>query len=519
MREALIALQPNARAASILSALDGDVRCSICSRLARVESWNHELSTPREAKKLSELGNLRICPECSNLYQFSYSSESEDNHTRESFELERLHPGQALKKLQGESATDYKTRLPELICDLKAGTDHPDDWICSESAWKLAEYFLSTGEWPEIERLAAKDATCMRETVMAIAVAVRGGLDPNPLQGTAERALQSELCQTKGDAAFVLSWLILQGQNHDEVKRYLFSSDSCILYGCLRAIQARITMGMRCPHLDRIAALTLHEQDNVRSFAHFIVEAAAENGQSVPFLVPDLILSLHSQSPAVRSDGLRALKNTVTKENAASILAGAARLVNDPECSGALELVEACAAAGASLEALTDQFISELNPHSRGELLRLLAAAARQNPEKVGRAAKEVAGECLNEAQLVPAASHLLEFLSNAKCDLTAAIPAVQSFVQRAVSTDSYTESLIQVLLRHWTGITNFEEISRLLSHKTTTIRLSALYRIRDLLAEGLNFRPVLASLRELLKDPSQRVREMAEETVAQIKE
>lgn len=515
--EKSLASPQSENAALILKALREPTvrRCSICSSLNRVESWNHELRTPAQIKKMRESGNLRFCTECENIYQFSYSSEVEDNHTSESFELERLHPAAALKMLQGEDAIQYKEQLPRLLQSLRSETSHVDEWIRSEAAWKLAEYLLSTEQWTEIDTLSLQNQTCLKEITLAVASAVRSGVDAGHTLTTIRRAMQAEHCETRMNSAFVLSCMSLQGESN-ELPEILYSTDSCVLQGCLQALFAHASRDLPCPHLDRIAALTLHDDDRVRAFANYVVERAKENGQKIPFLVPNLMKALRSKNARMKQDGMRFLRSEITQQNAAQILGEAVSLLKDSERYGLVELIEACAEAGASLERYTGQFISDLQD-SRGDLLRLLTVAARQNPSMIGRNATDAIAECLNDSRLLPAASHLFEFLSNSKCDLTTAMPAIQSFIDRAVSTDSYTESLIQVLIRSLAGLSDYESIMKLLSHRTTTIRLSVLYRIKDLASEGLQFRAILEPLQSLLKDPSAGVREMAEKVITQV--
>ncbi len=112
--------------------------------------WILESQIPKQKTKLIGKDGLSVCPECENYYRFSYAAEYEDNHTIESFSLDRLSPIEIRNYFSGEKKVAYENGLIELEKKMELDLLHESLWQRSESAWKLSKIFIDNKRYPEL---------------------------------------------------------------------------------------------------------------------------------------------------------------------------------------------------------------------------------------------------------------------------------------------------------------------------------------------------------------------------------
>lgn len=124
--------------------------CTLCAEMARVTSWNHDLSAPKSFKKLVGTGPLRSCPECCAYFTYSYEVEYEVTSAYESHDLVRL----TRKELLAQHAAHVDTSAPrfaEWAAALEADLDHAVPSVRAAAAAELARDAITEKAFARLE--------------------------------------------------------------------------------------------------------------------------------------------------------------------------------------------------------------------------------------------------------------------------------------------------------------------------------------------------------------------------------
>lgn len=124
--------------------------CSICSKLERVVSVDHQVHVPPELKRLGIEPETEhaaaTCPECGNNYVYSYTREYDDMTLYENYRLERLRPAPDPARLE-----------------------HPNLFVRTEAAWSVCGALAEQARWGELaEMLRHPQAHVRREAVLVL---------------------------------------------------------------------------------------------------------------------------------------------------------------------------------------------------------------------------------------------------------------------------------------------------------------------------------------------------------------
>ncbi len=265
--------------------------CSICRKLPRIESWNHHFSLPRTLKKLKKLDHtlyprLRQCPECENYYEESYEVDTEDMRTRETFTWRRLQPVEILKTLVGKEKMIFLADLETYLDKIHLNLNHPNPFQSSESAWKLAHYYISMETISEIEKLSVHKNIRIREEFFQALTNYLDTINHLAYQTILNRGLIDLSQNVRKNSALSLTILFLDQNQFEEVEKILYLMDSEILSGALTSIYRYVLKKNSCPYLEKITQLITDKNQNVQRLAKWIYDEVKKQGQLIGNQLP-----------------------------------------------------------------------------------------------------------------------------------------------------------------------------------------------------------------------------------------
>jgi hypothetical protein len=129
-------------------------RCSLCSCLPPSGAWRNEADAPREMARLAPAvspptahrESLRRCPECSTYYACGVDDEtSTGGQPARTLRLRRLHPLEALGRLEGDERGRLESRLGDIVTELEADLSGGDMAVRREAGQELAA-FVEAGD-------------------------------------------------------------------------------------------------------------------------------------------------------------------------------------------------------------------------------------------------------------------------------------------------------------------------------------------------------------------------------------